>query len=86
LRGRERQEEDETVTMARLLSIPQGKGVQTEVSSESLHKEQLDYPVTHLVQPVAHPTLPGRSSKDFLQITKPGRLWIQRQQTQEGQC
>lgn len=54
-KGKTKEEEDEAVTMAsplepgdpRLLRISQGKVVQTEVSSESLHKEQLGYPNNH---------------------------------------
>lgn len=89
---RERHEEDQSVTLARSrepedsgsLRIPQGKGLETEESCESLHRVRLRNKSSTLCSQVTHPPHSGRNREGFLQINGPKRLWTQTTHPLEG--
>ena len=99
---RERHEEEQSVTLARpreteyfrLLRIPQGKGLETEESCESLHSDRLHImqvckftqggKASTLYSQVTYPPHSGRNREGFLQINGPQRLWTQTAHPLEG--
>lgn len=89
---RERHEEDQSVTLARpretedfrLLRIPQGKGLETEESCESLCSARIHSKSSTLYSQVTYPSHSGRNREGFLQINGPQRLWTQTTPPLEG--